>query len=1147
MKSFNYSITPARFYKVTRTLLALLGFVVTTNVGDLAAAHPPVVPVGGGSYASYPPKSAGPGAQRMLAWQFPLVASTRKAIPTNKYWTWLLRGKASGNLWSYPWRVDPTNQGINLFFPKHSNADGTDAVCNAPLQVGEQGFTDTGVQVKRWGDWTLTFRLVQQSQKYLDVTLGEGMPLVWIQPHGASLTITADNNAVFLRPDGNKASFPYYRRSLIIRVANRMYGIYLPPNSVMTQSTSNHTRLDISESSATPFAAIAPLNARRDLAFYRPVAASLPIGSHYDWTYDASSGRVTTTWHVLTKALVPNSPPLVAQSWLPHQWMQAHYTLNLNGPSYFSPRGPLKTCVGNNFKLSWSFGGFLPFLPAPGTFAKAAGFNTTIMKTLLAHCANNPNYGDDTYWGGKDLLRFAQYMAMAHELGNPLANKLRHEASHALGDWLTYSPGEAAHYFAWYKNWHALVGFKDSYDSAKFNDQHFHYGYFTYSTALLAMQDPDFLKKFGPMITLVAMEYANWNRKDNRFPLLRTFDVWAGHSWAGGLGSPGGENQESSSEAMQSWIGLYLLGIMLDNKRMEATGAMGYAIESRAALDYWFNQPGDLFPPQYKHPILGMVWSGGGVWGTYFSGDPAWIYGIQCLPQSPGLDYLVRYRRFAKALFHNMLAIQKAKTGTDDLSKMGDLGNVMLAQASQADPAWAIQQFNRLWAADSPIVHDNMEAGVTYYDAHAYHELGHRLWQVHFSLGTAAAYFNQTTKLTSYVVYNPHRYPMMITAKQAENVLGCFVAPPRQMTVVHSLQPLTSSAAIQATLPADSATHVGRNLQNVFVVFSKPVQPTSLHGVKLTGPAAPHISLSLTHNQRVLVCTLGGLLQPGATYTLTLPAGVEAASGQTLLTTANAIHFTIANEPPLRLVGSSPRNNAARVLATAAIKLLFNDPIKAASLTGIHLVGRKTMAVKYQPFHHGFGVMVQPTRALQTDTTYTLVITPSVCSIGGHRIRKPQTIAFSTQPAPCPPNVYTESFVGHGVATDGTVQVDLRNRAHPHSGTYAIKITGGARGGSAYFFNGSSDHGDGYKPVNLTGYKYLQFYICGDTHAVWFKIGHPVFDGAFFQTHLTGITSHYKRILLPVPKPKDHIGTLFVISIKPDKTVYLDDMRFVKK
>jgi endoglucanase Acf2 len=549
------------------------------------------------------------------------------------------------------------------------------------------------------------------------------------------------------------------------------------------------------------FAAIAAMKTARDLALFAQCAYSIPRESRMDWSYDARRGKVTTTWTVKTEPLAPGKADVVVQGWLAHHWRGAASDTELSGPEYLTPRGPLRTSLGNAFQWVYDFDGFLPDLPAQAPRGGAADFDPRRMAQLLDYCAKNPQYGDDSYWGGKDLLRFAQYMLMARELKSPAYARLRELSRKSLADWLTYTPGEKAHYFTRYANWHALIGIKDSYDSARFNDQHFHYGYLTLSAALLGMEDPQFLADYGDMLRLVAKQYANWDRKDRRFPLLRTFDAWAGHSWAGGLGSPGGNNQESSSEAMQSWIGLFLLGTMLDDAQMTAAGAMGYAMESRATLEYWFDLHGDILPAEYKHPLVGVLWSGGQVYGTYFSGDPGWIYGIQCLPQSPGLDYLVRDPQFARKAFRTALAARKAKEGSDDLAAMGDLGNVLLAQASLVDPQWAAAQFDRLWAAGSPIVQKHFGAGTTYYNAHAYCGLGHRLWNVHLSIPMGAAYYNSETKMATCVVYNPKPHPVTVEAMRDGKSLGVLVAAPRQLTSVHKLRNENTKSEVRNPKP----------------------------------------------------------------------------------------------------------------------------------------------------------------------------------------------------------------------------------------------------------------------------------------------------------------------------------------------------------
>jgi endoglucanase Acf2 len=615
--------------------------------------------------------------------------------------------------------------------------------------------------------------------------------VVWVEPRGVDLSLKVGPDATFTKVGGGPVSFPFLGNVLLASSAGRHYGVFAPQGTGFVR---DRDALSLQFPVGNPFVAIAAIEHPHDLAKFEQCAYSIPRDSRMDWSYDAQHGKVETTWTVKTEPLAPGSPDVVMQGWLAHHWRGATHRMKLDGPEYLTPRGTMKSSLGNRFELVYDFEGFLPNLPAPTKLGLANDFDPERMADLLDRCAENPKYGDDSYWGGKDVLHFAQYLGMARELRDSSYGKLRAASRKSLADWLTYTPGETAHYFTHYENWRALIGIKDSYDSARFNDQHFHYGYFTHSMALLAMEDPEILKDFGEMIRLVAKQYANWDRQDGRFPFLRTFDIWAGHSWAGGLGSPGGNNQESTSEAMQSWIGLYLLGTMLDDPEMTAAGAMGYAMEARATMEYWFDVHGDILPQEYKHPIVGVLWSGGLVFGTYFSGDPAWVYGIQCLPQSPGLDYLARDREFSRKLFQDVLTLRKEKEGSDDLGKMGDLGNVLLAQAALIDPDWSVQQFDRLWDEGNGIVCEHLDAARSYYQAHAYRLLGQRQWDVRLSVPTSAVYFDERTKTTSYVVYNPKPYPVVVRATKGDAILGVFAAPARQLTRVLALEPVPKSA-----------------------------------------------------------------------------------------------------------------------------------------------------------------------------------------------------------------------------------------------------------------------------------------------------------------------------------------------------------------
>jgi endoglucanase Acf2 len=457
----------------------------------------------------------------------------------------------------------------------------------------------------------------------------------------------------------------------------------------------------------------------------------------------------------------------------------------------------MKCGLGTDFTITYPFTGVIPELPAPAKTGLANDYDPDRESWYLQQAATKAEYGNDTYWGGKNLTQMADYMWEARETHDASFEPLRAHLTAALSDWYTYTPGEKAHYFALYPSWKALIGFKTSYGSEAFNDNHFHYGYFTRSTALLGMVDPKFLKAYGPMATLVAKQYANWDRSDTRFPFLRTYDIWEGHSWASGLSSPTGDNQESSSEAVQSWVGLFLLGQALGDKAMTAAGAMGYAIETQAIREYWLDEYQTNFPkPNYQHNVAGMVWSGGNLYGTYFSGDPAWIYGIQWLPLEPGLQYLTHNPDYARKAINDMLQERAAKGQPGQIAGMGSgLGNVILSYAAMVNPDWVADQFAQLWAANDPIAKANDTGGLTYYELSTYRVLGRVSWDYHVDLPCSCVYYNSRTQAASYVAYNPGPTAVKATVYKGTTAIGTFDAAPGVLTRVTGLQTVAKQAS----------------------------------------------------------------------------------------------------------------------------------------------------------------------------------------------------------------------------------------------------------------------------------------------------------------------------------------------------------------
>lgn len=748
------------------------------------ADEPQVVPAGKGSYASFPPAGADPNAFKTIDRKLYLM-DTDKPIPTNHWWSNLLIDQYAGQLWAFPHQVKANADGIEVTFPTRWNDRGTDPVSEFPLGVRGKDFHPADSRAKSWSDWLVTFRMAENPDKYFDVTLGRGLPYVWVECKGVAPQLRASNETTFFDAAGKDLALPTATGALGISYGQRNFAVFAPEG---TKFSKDGDTVSVGFAGAKSFLVICPLPARADIATFAKFADAIPRDSRLSWTYDPVKALVSTKWHLETEALRGPEKRLI-QGWLPHNWRDTTGDVQLNGLEYLTPRGTMKCATGTDFTLNYAFNGFPPVLPAPKQTGLANDYDEARMRDYIARYATNDDRGGDTYWGGKKQTQWAAYMSMAKQVGdNASFETIKKKLEDSLADWLTYTPGEKERYFARYPRWKALVGFKSSYGSEAFNDQHFHYGYFTLAAGTVGLYDSQFLKDYGPMLRLVAKEYANWDHNDPDFPFLRTFDPWEGHSWAGGTSGGTGNNQESSSEAMQSWAGLYLLGTALGDKEMTATGAMGYAMESRAALEYWFNVHGDNWAPNYPHKMVGMVWSGGNNYGTYFSGDPAWIWGINWLPMSPAMAYLVQDPVYAKQSFGDMWDARVAKEGNMDLNKIGaGLGNVLLAQAAQVNPDWVAQQMDELWAANSAVAHDNDTPGVTYYLAQTNRTLGAIQWDTTLSLPLSRAYLNPRTKVATYMAFNPTDAPAVVQVFQKGKLIGTFRAAPRVLTVVNKL------------------------------------------------------------------------------------------------------------------------------------------------------------------------------------------------------------------------------------------------------------------------------------------------------------------------------------------------------------------------
>jgi endoglucanase Acf2 len=158
------------------------------------------------------------------------------------------------------------------------------------------------------------------------------------------------------------------------------------------------------------------------------------------------------------------------------------------------------------------------------------------------------------------------------------------------------------------------------------------------------------------MVRLLIRDIASPDRADPLFPFLRTFDPYAGHSWASGkAGFADGNNQESSSEAMNAWTGIILFGQAVGDRALRDLGIWLFTTELEAIENYWFDVEGRHRPAAYTPSVVTMIWGGKGVNETWFSADPAMVHGINWLPFHGGSLYLGRHPEYCRRNFEALL------------------------------------------------------------------------------------------------------------------------------------------------------------------------------------------------------------------------------------------------------------------------------------------------------------------------------------------------------------------------------------------------------------------------------------------------------------------------------------------------------------
>lgn len=536
--------------------------------------------------------------------------------PTNRWFSGLALQSTPQPVFPLPLKFTPTETSFTVDLPNVATSGKLiQAVDNLPVTITMQNAHHYQVTRYDIASVELTY-YSSDNQPVNTVMVVAGSPYIYIASHAdGQLTATAQGGAIAQPKD---TAVRYTVNGATIGIA--------PYKGATTKG------VDGSSIIATPngsYVTVFAGNSMDDWDKLLQYTQNRVVGTDVSYSHD--KGVYTTTISYKTNN---QQPTYYAR--LPHQG-------GGNGPAYNTIYGRVALQQGNALKYTTAAVDLKNQLPVN----QLSNEHKQLLVTMLTNDVSKPTvYPGDSYFGGKALYRDAQLLVLANQLGQgELASKLQAQLKAQLATWLNFGSTEQKSFY-YDTRAHGVVGVAPAFGSDSFNDHHFHYGYFIYAASVLARYDPTFKQQYQQAVNVLIADIAN-NVADKNFPKDRAFDAYFGHSWASGSAPfADGNNQESSAEAINAWVGMGLWAEQISDASMAEHAGWLLSNEVAATGAYWlnFDMNSQPYSAGYNQNVVALNWGGKRDYATFFSASPKAMLGIQLLPMSPtSAVYLAPY------------------------------------------------------------------------------------------------------------------------------------------------------------------------------------------------------------------------------------------------------------------------------------------------------------------------------------------------------------------------------------------------------------------------------------------------------------------------------------------------------------------------
>ena len=634
-------------------------------------------------------------------------------VPTSDWASSVVFDKYSESLYAHPLAFRAASNGMQMASPavvdSTSYVDGEPSVESllndetVELVVGADGFSAVDARVDKTTDWTYEIVMANSAgTSSMRSTLAKGTPYAYYTFDNLSPTISLGAGATDLAIYKNNANI------LGVSLTNKKdgkthyYGVYAPSGTTWTNAGGKLTA-NLPSGKSYLSIAILPDNSNEAFSLYEQYAFNFITDTKVEWEYLENSSKVNTRYSVTTTNMEDGTiggDTIIAL--YPHQW---RYLMDGTGTftqyTYDTIRGTMKTIEGNSYLTEMTFNGMLTGLPVTedetdkGNITDQLGYLWNYRKDK-----EDPKWivnlegqygGFDTYWVGKNLNTLSEAIFLADQLSaDETVKGWKNDIVEGVANYLQFwfNPGDmyvngdyVDDYFYYHEDYGTLIGYPASYSTDKeVNDHHFHYGYWIKAAAAVAMNDPEWAKSWGGMVYEMISDIANTNRDGSsynenspaKYPFLRNFDIYEGHSWASGVanyeydengklidekgGLAGGNNQESSSEAVNAWASLVLWGEAVGDKRIRDLGIYLYTTEVAAVEEYYYDVHDEVFTDKYEDKDNYNIQTVTRLFGGRYDHTAWWtensieVTTITMLPLSGATFYMGRHKNKVKAV-----------------------------------------------------------------------------------------------------------------------------------------------------------------------------------------------------------------------------------------------------------------------------------------------------------------------------------------------------------------------------------------------------------------------------------------------------------------------------------------------------------------